>query len=119
MLSGEGPIFLQLAQRIADDIINGTYTENSGIPSTTDFAVFYQMSPITSAKGINMLVDQGVLYKKRGIGMFVAPGARQQLLAERKAAFTEQHIAPLLHEAKLLGIGSDDLADMIKEKDQS
>lgn len=117
MLSGEGPIFLQLAQRVAEDIINGTYAEDGGIPSTNDFAIFYQMSPITSAKGINMLVDRGVLYKKRGIGMFVAPGARQQLLAERKAAFKEQHVAPLLHEARLLGIQRDELADMIKEKD--
>ena len=86
MLSGEGPIFLQLAERVAENIINGTYA---------------------------------VLYKKRGIGMFVSPGARQQLLAERKAAFKEQHVAPLLHEASLLGITSDELADMIKEKDQS
>ena len=81
MLSGEGPIFLQLAQRVAEDIINGTYAEHAGIPSTNDFATFYTISPITSAK--------------------------------------EQHVAPLLHEASLLGITSDELADMIKEKDQS
>lgn len=119
MLSGEGPIFLQLAQRVAEDIINGTYAEDDIIPSTNEFATFYTMSPITSAKGINMLVDAGVLYKKRGIGMFVSPGARQQLLAERKAAFKEQHVAPLLHEAMLLGITGDELAEMIKEKNQS
>ncbi|MBB5633854.1 DNA-binding transcriptional regulator YhcF (GntR family) [Cryobacterium mesophilum] len=119
MLSGEGPIFLQLAQRVAEDIINGTYAEDAGIPSTHDFAIFYRMSPITSAKGITMLVDQGVLYKKRGIGMFVAPGAREHLLAERRAAFRQQHVAPLLHEAELLGIDRDELADMIKEKDPS
>lgn len=119
MLSGEGPIFLQLAQRVAEDIINGTYAEDAVIPSTNEFATFYTMSPITSAKGINLLVDQGVLYKKRGIGMFVAPGARQQLLAERKAAFKDLHVAPLLHEAMLLGITRDELADMIKEKNES
>lgn len=119
MLSGEGPIFLQLAQRVAEDIINGTYAEDAVIPSTNEFATFYTMSPITSAKGINLLVDQGVLYKKRGIGMFVTPGAREQLLTERKAAFKELHVAPLLHEATLLGITRDELADMIKEKNES
>lgn len=119
MLSGEGPIFLQLAQRVAEDIINGTYAEHAPIPSTNEFAAFYTMSPITSAKGINLLVDQGVLYKKRGIGMFVSPGAREQLLAERKAAFAELHLAPLLHEASLLGITRDELTTMIKEKNES
>lgn len=119
MLSGEGPIFLQLAQRVAEDIINGTFPEDGIIPSTNEFATYYTMSPITSAKGINLLVDQGVLYKKRGIGMFVAPGARLQLLAERKAAFKDLHVAPLLHEATLLGITRDELADMIKEKNPS
>ncbi len=119
MLSGEGPIFLQLAQRVADDVINGTYAEDAAIPSTNEFSAFYQMSPITSAKGITMLVDQGVLYQKRGIGTFVSPGARQQLIAERKAAFKEQHVAKLMHEALLLGITRDELTEMIKEIEQS
>lgn len=118
MLSGDGPIFLQLAERIAEDIINGTYAEDSGIPSTNDFATFYQISPITSAKGINTLVDRRVLYQKRGIGTFVAPGARQMLLDERKSAFKAQHVTPLMHEAALLGIARDDIVAMIKEKDQ-
>jgi DNA-binding transcriptional regulator YhcF (GntR family) len=119
MLSGIGPIFFQLAQRVAEDIINGTYAEESVVPSTNDYATFYQISPITTSKGINVLVDQGVLYKKRGIGMFVAPGARQRLRAERKTAFREQHVTPLLREAQLLGIDQDELAEMIRQKDYS
>ena len=117
MLSGDGPIFLQLAERVAEDIINGTYAEESGVPSTNEYATFYQISPITTSKGINVLVEQGILYKKRGIGMFVAAGARDRLRAERRATFREQRLAPLLHEAELLGIDRDELASMIKQKD--
>jgi GntR family transcriptional regulator len=113
MLSGDGPIFLQLAERVAEDIINGTYAEETAVPSTNEYAAFYTMSPITASKGIGVLVEQGVLYKKRGIGMFVSPGARERLLAERKAIFREQRLTPLLHEAELLGIDRSELARMI------
>ena len=104
MLSGHGPIFQQVAERLADDIINGTFVEDAPVPSTNEYAAFYQISPITAAKGLATLVDRGVLYKKRGIGMFVAPGARDLLLADRRATFRTEHLAPLLQEATLLGI---------------
>jgi DNA-binding transcriptional regulator YhcF (GntR family) len=113
MLSGDGPIFLQLAERVAEDIINGTYAEETAVPSTNEYAAFYQISPITAAKGIGVLVEQDALYKKRGIGIFVSPGARERLLAGRKATFREQRLAPLLHEAELLGIDRDELTAMI------
>lgn len=119
MLSGNGPIFLQVAERVAEDIINGTYAEEDGVPSTNDYAAFYQISPITASKGISILVEQGVLYKKRGIGMFVAPGAGGRLRAERRATFLEQHIVPLLREAHLLGIDRGELTEMINQKDLS
>lgn len=115
MLSGIGPVFQQIADRVADDIINGTYAEDSIVPSTNEYAAFYQISPITVGKGINLLVDQGLLYKKRGIGMFVAPGARELLHAERRATFAEQHIAPLLSEASLLGISTAEIEQMISD----
>jgi DNA-binding transcriptional regulator YhcF (GntR family) len=113
MLSGEGPIFQQLAERVAEDIINGTSAEETAVPSPNEYAAFYTMSPITAAKGIAVLVEQGVLYKKRGIGMFVSTGARERLLAERKATFRDQRLAPLLHEAQLLGIDRTELTHMI------
>lgn len=119
MLSGNGPIFLQVAERVAEDIIIGTYAEGDCIPSTNDYASFYQISPITASKGISILVEQGVLYKKRGIGMFVAPGARNRLRADRRATFREQHIIPLLREAHLLGIDPGELVEMINQKDLS
>lgn len=117
MFAGDGPIYQQLADRIAEDVLAGTYPEESGVPSTNEFAAFYQMSPITAAKGVNLLVEQGVLYKKRGIGMFVATGARSRLQAQRRAEFGERHVAPLIREARLLHIHRDELAKMIDKED--
>ena len=119
MFTGDGPIFQQLADRVAADIIAGTYPEESGVPSTNDYAIFYEISPITASKGINVLVEQGVLYKKRGIGMFVATDARELLRSRRRAEFREQYIAPLVREAKLLGLSAGELAEMINQEDNS
>lgn len=117
MFAGDGPIYQQLADRIAEDILAGTYSEESGVPSTNEFATFYQMSPITASKGVNLLVEQGVLYKKRGIGMFVATGARNKLRAQRRAEFSERHVVPLVREARLLHIDKEELAQMIEKED--
>jgi GntR family transcriptional regulator len=113
MFTGESPIFQQLAAKIADDIVAGAYPEESAVPSATDFAVFFQMNPATASKGVNTLVDLGVLYKKRGIGMFVASGARELLLAQRRENFAEQYLGPLLKEAGFLGITSSQIHTMI------
>jgi GntR family transcriptional regulator len=119
MLTDDAPIYQQLADRIADDIVSGTYQEGAAVPSTNEYSAFYQISPITAAKGVNVLVEQGVLYKKRGIGMFVADGAREVLRERRRARFREQYIAPLVHEARLLGISADEAVDMITSEDRS
>ncbi|MGO1410761.1 MULTISPECIES: GntR family transcriptional regulator [unclassified Microbacterium] len=116
MFAGDGLLYQQLADRIAEDILVGTYPEGSGVPSTNEYATFYQMSPITAAKGLNLLVEQGVLYKKRGVGMFVAAGARSKLQSRRRAAFTESHVVPLVREARLLHIHKDELAEMIDKE---
>ncbi|WP_313818063.1 GntR family transcriptional regulator [Citricoccus sp.] len=108
------PIFRQLALRIEQGIVDGTYPEETQVPSTTEFSAFLRINPATANKGINLLVDAGILYKKRGIGMFVAPGARQQLLSSRREAFTRQYIHPLLTEAARLEITPEDLSGMIR-----
>jgi GntR family transcriptional regulator len=115
VFTGESPIFQQLAAKITDDIVSGTYPEESAVPSATDFAVFYQMNPATASKGVNMLVDLGALYKKRGIGMFVAAGARDLLLSRRRDEFRQQYLEPLLQEARVLRIGAAELHRMIDE----
>jgi DNA-binding transcriptional regulator YhcF (GntR family) len=117
----DSPLFQQLADKIADDIAAGTYPEETAVPSATDFAVFFHMNPATVSKGVNLLVDLGVLYKKRGIGMFVAHGARQKLHRSRLNDFRAKYVEPLLAEAHVLGIDDEALHTMIfeKEKDQA
>ncbi len=109
------PIFLQIAEQLEDDIVAGRLPEETQVPSTNELAAFLRINPATAAKGVNLLVDQGVLYKKRGIGMFVAEGARARLVAQRRDRFREQYLAPLLTEAERLGITPVQLAAMIRE----
>lgn len=109
------PIFVQIAERIEEDIIAGALDEETQVPSTTQFAAFYQINPATAAKGVNLLVDQGILYKKRGIGMFVAQGARAVLVEKRKEQFYEQYVVAMVREAAKLGITTDQLTDMIRK----
>ena len=109
------PIFTQIAEQIENDIIAGTLPEESQVPSTNEFAAFHRINPATAGKGVNLLVDDGILYKKRGIGMFVAEGAKARLVAKRRNQFREQFVAPLLAEASKLGISSADVAAMIQK----
>jgi len=109
------PLFVQIAERLADEIADGTLAEGERVPSTNELAAFYRINPATAAKGISMLTDDGLLEKRRGIGMFVAVGARGRLLAERRKRFTERYVEPLVAEAGRLGIDTDELAAMIRE----
>jgi GntR family transcriptional regulator len=109
------PLFVQIAERLADEIADGTLAEGERVPSTNELAAFYQINPATAAKGISMLTDDVLLEKRRGIGMFVAAGARARLLDERRKRFAERYVEPLIAEAGRLGIGADELAAMIRE----
>jgi DNA-binding transcriptional regulator YhcF (GntR family) len=111
------PIFRQIAERIAAQILDGTLAEEAQVPSTNDFAAIHRINPATAAKGVNELVDAGVLYKKRGIGMFVATGARDRLLAERRARFAAEYVEPLVREAARLGIRPDELLRLVAEQE--
>ena len=113
------PIFLQIAEQIENDIISGALPEESQVPSTNEYAAFYRINPATAGKGVNVLVDSGVLYKKRGIGMFVAAGARAGIIADRQGQFHTDYIQPLLAEAEKLGINREQLADMIRKDDNT
>ncbi|WP_084157263.1 GntR family transcriptional regulator [Haematomicrobium sanguinis] len=115
MIDDSRPIFEQVAQIIANDIISGALAEEAQAPSTNEFAAFYRINPATAAKGINRLVDQGILYKRRGIGMFVAPGAKEKLMAQRREEFTAQYLQPLVAEAAKLGLSAREVSTMITE----
>ena len=109
-------IFVQIAERIENDIIAGELSEESQVPSTNQFASFYHINPATAAKGVNLLVDQGILYKKRGLGMYVASGARAKLLEKRRAQFFEQYVVPMLQEAEKLGITMEQVTEMLQRR---
>jgi DNA-binding transcriptional regulator YhcF (GntR family) len=110
------PIFVQIAERIENDIIAGELPEEAQVPSTNQFASFYQINPATAAKGVNLLVDQGILYKKRGLGMYVASGARAKLLEKRREQFFERYVVPMLQEAEKLGITTQQVTEMIQRR---
>ncbi|WP_432837198.1 GntR family transcriptional regulator [Dactylosporangium sp. CA-092794] len=113
------PIFLQIAEQIENSIIDGGLAEESQVPSTNELAAFHRINPATAAKGVNQLVDDGILYKKRGIGMFVSPGAQAKLRQRRRDQFAEQFLQPLLAEAAKLGIHTTELKSMIERYEET
>lgn len=110
----EKPIFLQVAGNIEDSILSGSFAEEQQIPSTTEISVTYKINPATALKGINILVDKGLIYKKRGVGMFVSKGACDKLRLERKEAFYENYIKGVISEAKRLQITNEEIKSMIE-----
>lgn len=112
--SGGRSIYLQIAESIEDDILRGALGEEEQLPSTTEMAVVLKINPATAAKGVNLLVDEGTVYKKRGIGMFVAEGAAARIRTKRRAAFYEGYVQKLLEEAGRLGITREELIGMIR-----
>lgn len=109
------PIYLQVAEGIEDDILNEEIEENEQVMSTNQFAAMYGINPATAGKGINMLVDEGILFKKRGIGMFVREGAKNQIKQKRKKAFFMEYVAAMLKEAEKLDITKDEIIKMLEE----
>ncbi len=114
MFDDTRPIFQQLADRIEDDILNGTYPEESAVPSTNDLALQLRINPATAGKALNVLVDRGVLYKKRGIGMFVMLGAQTLIAGQRRESFSRRFVRPLLEEGVRLGFDASDIVQLIR-----
>jgi len=108
------PVFQQIMETIENDIITGTYQTDDLIISTTQISKLYSVNPTTAVKAISKLTDAGILYKKRGIGMCVAAGAREQITQQRRDVFLNQTIDAILTEAKTLGISLDELIQVIK-----
>lgn len=109
------PIYVQIRERIEDQIINDQLKEGDQAPSTNQLVSFYKINHATVSKGINYLVEEGILYKKRGIGMFVADGAREKLIQKRKQTFVEDYVVKLVHEGDKLGITEDEMIRLIKQ----
>lgn len=109
------PLFIQIKEKIEDQIVNDLLLEGEQVPSTTQLSQFYKINHITVLKGINLLVDSGLIYKKRGVGMFVAEGAKEMLLQTRKSAFAEHYVVPMVQEADKLGLSTEELFQIITQ----
>lgn len=112
--NSELPIYLQLAEAIEDDILKGIIEEDTQVPSTTEISTEARINPATARKGINLLVDEGILYKKRGVGMFVCRGAQEKIRRKRRDKFYASFVVALLEEAKKLDISKQQLIAMIE-----
>ena len=109
ILNQEKSIYIQISEMIENDILRDVLLEDERVPSTNELAKLYAINPSTAAKGINILVDAGILYKKRGIGMFVSDGAKEVIKTKRKAQFYENYVSEIVNEAKTLGITKAEL----------
>ncbi len=114
-LNDQSLIYLQIAKMLEDDILRGVYREEEQVPSTNELARGYNINPATAAKGINLLVADGILYKKRGIGMFVSRGAGEAVKQKRKAAFYDGYVKPLVKEGASLELTGEELLAMVKK----
>src|SRR5690625_6880547 len=99
-MDDDRPLFIQIAEAIEGSILDGSLAEEEQAPSTNELSAFYRVNPATAGKGLNLLVDRGILVKRRGLGTFVAPGAQQRVRSERVEQFAQHYVDPLLTEAK-------------------
>lgn len=114
ILTQEKSIYLQIAEMIETDILRDILLEEERVPSTNELAKLYAINPATAAKGVNILVDEGVLNKKRGIGMFVSAGAKEAILSRRKNEFYDNYVKKLLEEAASIGLGKEEVIQLIR-----
>ena len=115
MFDDRSPIYLQIADKIKNDILSGVLREDEQIMSTNQYAAFYRINPATAAKGFHQLIDEGVLYKRRGVGMFVSADARDKLVSQRRARFFEEKVDALVVEARVIGIPLSDVIRRIQD----
>ncbi|WP_426593370.1 GntR family transcriptional regulator [Cellulomonas sp. McL0617] len=114
MFDGRDPLYVQIADQIRADVLSGDLGAEQQVMSTTQYATTFRINPATAAKAFTELVDEGVLYKRRGIGMFVAPDARDTLLAQARAAFFAEVVDPMVRRAKVLGIPVEDVVEHLR-----
>lgn len=109
------PLFVQVAQWLEEEILRGHILEEEQIPSTNQFAAMYKINPATARKGFAMLTDEGIIYKRRGIGMFVCSGAKEKIKNRAQERFINEELKELMNKAKQLGITGDEVIQMIRK----
>ena len=108
------PIFVQIAEQLEDSIFTGTFPEETKIPSTNEISALLNINPHTVLKGMNMLVDEEIIYKKRGLGMFVKTGAVEKIRKKRQGQFYDQFVAALIEEAEKLKMTKEEIIALIE-----
>jgi DNA-binding transcriptional regulator YhcF (GntR family) len=109
------PIYVQIAEWLEEEILRGHIKEHEKIYSQYQLAEMFNINPATAAKGINILADQGILYKKRGLGMFLSPEAKEKIRDKRKNHTLKKLVEEVVFEAQLLGVTEAELISMIRD----
>ncbi|EHQ89577.1 GntR family transcriptional regulator [Desulfosporosinus youngiae] len=109
------PIYVQISEWLEAEILNDNLPEDERIYSQYQLADMFTINPATAARGLNLLADEGIVYKKRGLGMFVSPQAKHYILTKRKSQTLGQMIRELVAEARRLGVGEKELSQMIEQ----
>ena len=115
MFDDRSPIYRQLADQVKADVVSGTLDGDEQVMSTNQYAAYYRINPATVAKAFQQLVDEQVLYKKRGIGMFVSPTARDALRARRRERFFSDVVDPMVAEARAVGVPIGEILARIEQ----
>ena len=115
MFHDRSPIYLQIADGIKNDVLSGALKEDDQVMSTNQYAAHHRINPATAAKAFQQLVDEGIVYKRRGIGMFVSAGAQEALRAQRRERFFADVVGPMVAEARMIDIPLDDIAKHLRD----
>ncbi len=111
---GMKPIYVQISEWIEAEILNGHFQEDQKVYSQYQLAEMFNINPATAAKGLNLLADEHILYKKRGLGMFVSATAKATIVNKRKNQTLKRLVTDIVKEAKQLHVSEEELIDMIK-----
>lgn len=111
IFTNDKAIYLQMADRLCDEILSGAYKDDDRIPSVREYAVLLEVNTNTAVKAYDELSRANIIYNKRGLGYFVTPGAKKQILKERKREFMKQRLPELFRQMQLLGITLEDVKD--------
>jgi len=109
IFTNDKAIYLQMGDRLCDEILAGTYREDDRIPSVREYAVLLQVNTNTAVKAYDELARANIIYNKRGLGYFVSPGAKEQILTERRRDFMDSKLPEMFRQMQLLGIGIEEV----------
>ena len=115
IFSNDKAIYVQMADRLCDEIVAGTYKDDDRIPSVREYAVMLQVNTNTAVKAYDQLARDGIIYNKRGLGYFVSAGAKKQIKKTRKKEFMKERLPELARQMQLLDISIDEVKEELEK----